>query len=100
MAMFTKMDAEAWFVGILQSVIGGAASAVSAWLGINVAGAAGAAVPVLNFKAMGIIMLTGALTNLFFYLKQSPIPKTVERTETSRTTVTKEITETPTEEDK
>lgn len=93
---FSKMDAAAWFEGIASSIIGGAASSASAWLGINIAGAAGAAVPILNWKALGIIMLTGALTNLFFYLKQSPIPKTVERTE--RTSITKEIVETPTEE--
>lgn len=96
---FNKMDAAAWFEGIVQAIVGGAATAGSSWATINLAGAAGAAVPTLNIKALGIILAAGAITNLFFYLKQSPIPKTVERTEQTTRTTTKEITETPTEVD-
>lgn len=87
------MDAKTWLNGLIAAVIGGAATAGGSWLAINAAGAAGAAVPALNWKALGIILLVGSATNLFAYLKQSPIPTVVQRTE--QTTLTKETTETP-----
>lgn len=84
------MSAKQWLAGIAAAVIGGAATAGGSWLAINAVGAAGAEVPVLNLKALGIILLVGAGTNLAAYLKQSPIPTTVEQTSV---TVTK--TKTP-----
>lgn len=63
-----------WLKGLLAAVIGGAATMGSSWMGLAMAGLAGLAVPQLNFKALGIIMLCGSITNLLAYLKQSPIP--------------------------
>lgn len=80
---------EPWLKGLIAAVVGGAATAGGSWMAINAAGAAGAAVPVLNWKSLGIILLVGAVTNLFAYLKQSPIPSTIEQTQI---TVTKEST--------
>lgn len=91
------MDTTVWLKGIAAAIIGGAATAGSSWAAINLAASAGAIVPTLNFKALGIIMLAGAVTNFLAFLKQSPIPTTIERTE--RTTITKEVTATPTPED-
>lgn len=94
------MDAKSWLAGLVAAVIGGAATAGGSWLAINAAGAAGAAVPTLNWKALGIILLVGAATNLFSFLKQSPIPTVIERTEETRVTVSKEITEAQVEDKK
>lgn len=63
-----------WAYALIQTVVGGAATAASSWLGMSGAKELGLNVPSLNFKALGVIMLSGALTNLFFYLKQSPLP--------------------------
>ncbi len=78
-----------WLWGIAQAIIGGAATAASSWLGLLAGREAGLAVPTLNLKALGTICITGAVTNLFFFLKQSPIPKHREQT---TLTVTKEVT--------
>ena len=77
-----------WLNGIAGAVVGGAATAGSTWLGMLAAKEVGLAVPTLNFKALGAILITGALSNLFFYLKSSPTPATVQQT---TVTLTKEI---------
>ncbi|HTA30718.1 MAG TPA: hypothetical protein VK731_09530 [Candidatus Cybelea sp.] len=64
-----------WLYSLGSAVIGGAATSGSAWLGMAGAKAAGVDVPNLNFKALGIILISGGLSSLFFYLKQSPLPK-------------------------
>jgi hypothetical protein len=86
------MSLQQWLSGLLAAVIGGAATAGGSWLAINAAGAAGATVPILNVKALGIILLVGAGTNLFSFLKQSPLPSS---TTTTQVTLTKEVTKTP-----
>lgn len=89
-----NLNWEAWFYGIFAAGIGGAATAGGAWLGMAGAKAAGLDVPTLNWQALGVILTSGALTNLFFYLKQSPMPaievskttiveKTIEKTQTT-----------------
>lgn len=86
--MFTlPSNVNDWLTGIAGAVIGGAATAGSTWMGLLAAREAGFAVPTLNFKALGTILVTGALTNLFFYLKTSPVP---QRKEQTTVTVTKE----------
>jgi hypothetical protein len=73
-----------WLHGLFGGIIGGAASAGSAWMGMACAKSAGVDVPALNFKALGIILLSSGLMSAFAYLKQSPLP------EVSSVTVTKE----------
>jgi hypothetical protein len=63
-----------WFYHAGQSVIGGAAAAGSAWLGTSVGHAVSSSIPVLDWRAMGFVLLSSACTNLFFFLKQSPLP--------------------------
>lgn len=82
-----KDNSRVWLRGMMAAIIGGAATAGGSWMAINAAGAAGAAVPVLNIKALGLILVVAALTNLFQYLRQSPIPASVEQ---ATITVTKE----------
>ncbi len=65
---------EKWLYALAQTVIGGAATAGSSGLGMTAAKAVGLDVPTLNFKALGLICLSGAVTNLFFFLKASPLP--------------------------
>lgn len=88
------MDAQSWIQGLLAAVIGGSATAGGSWLAINAAGAAGAAVPTLNWKALGIILLVGAATNMFAFLQKSPIPTIVTRTSTSTTATSREVVDT------
>ena len=84
-------DWRVWLDGIGSAIIGGAATAASSWLGMLAAKEVGLAVPSLNFKALGTILVTGGLTNLFFYLRTSPLPSSVKKQETT-ITVTKETT--------
>lgn len=72
--MSTKTRVESWLYGMGKCVIGGAAATGSAWMGLAMAGSVGLEVPHLNFKSLGIILATSSLSNLFFYLKQSPLP--------------------------
>ncbi len=79
-------SATQWLQGIAAAVIGGGASAGQSWLGMSAAHSVGLNVPVLNWKALGVIMLSAATTSLLAFLAKSPIPI---RTETERTTLTK-----------
>ena len=72
--MSLKSRIEGWFYGMGQCIIGGAAAAGSAWMGLSMAKSVGMDVPVLNWKSLGMILLTSSLSNLFFFLKQSPLP--------------------------
>lgn len=65
---------ETWLYGLLGGVIGGGATSVTTWLGMAGAKAVGLDVPALNFKAVGVIFVSGAMVNAFSYLKQSPLP--------------------------
>ena len=85
----------AWGYGLFSGVIGGGATAGSAWMGMSVAKSAGVDVPVLNLKSLGIILAAGSLTSALAYLKKSPLPPVdtitetvVESTQTETTTTT------------
>lgn len=80
-----------WIKGIERACISGAATGVGSWVGLITASAVGLAVPTLNFKALGIVMVMGALTNLSSYFQKSPLPDSVETTQVT-VTQTKEST--------
>ena len=84
--LLIPQNTQQWLKGALAAIIAGAATAGGSWMAINAAGAAGAAIPILNWKALGMILLVSSLTNLFTYLQKSPIPQSVE---TTQVTVTK-----------
>jgi hypothetical protein len=78
MSLFTKVSLEAWLRGLLAAVIGGGASGVTAGIGANFLAPdrfnfAGGSLATL--KLMGLCFLLNAALNMFFFLRQSPIPK-------------------------
>jgi hypothetical protein len=80
---------EVWLRGLFGGFIGGGATASTAWLGMIGAAAIGADVPVLNFKSLGVIFLSGAITNTLAFLKQSPLPPDDDTPETITPSLTK-----------
>ena len=74
-----------WLQGLIAAAVGGDANAGGSWMGLATAKGIGLEVPVLNWKALGIMCLVGSLISVFAYLKQSPIP-------TSSTTTTVSVT--------
>jgi hypothetical protein len=89
--MNIKPEDRLWVRGMAQAVIMGAATAGSSWMALVMANGIGLTVPQLNIKALGIILIAGAATNLFSYLRQSPLPTFVQ---SETTTTTKEVTKT------
>lgn len=85
-----------WAYGFLGGMIGGGASSLGAWLGLTAAKAVGIDVPTLNFKAMGVIFLSGLLSNGVAYLAKSPLPELQITTDTL-TVTTKTTNEIKTE---
>jgi predicted phage tail protein len=77
-----------WAKGLINSVIAGAATAGSSWMALLAAKASGLTVPELNLKALGAILVMGSLTNLFSYLRSSPIFQS--QTTVTQVTTTKE----------
>lgn len=73
-----KLDWQHWTYSLLKSVIGGAAASGSAWLGTAVAHAISVSVPIMDWRALGAVLVTSSATNLFFYLKESPLPKDLD----------------------
>lgn len=69
-----KKKLQKWAYGLIGGCIGGGASSLVSWLGMTAAKAAGIDVPSLNFKAMGVIFLTGVITHGVAYLAKSPLP--------------------------
>lgn len=63
-----------WVYGLLAGCIGAGAQGVIGSLGIVVSNAAGANIPQLNLKQIGVIFASGALVAGFMYLQRSPLP--------------------------
>lgn len=67
-----------WLYSLGASVVGGAATSVTTWLGMIGAEKLGLNVPSLNWQAMGVICASGAATAFFAYLAKSPLPPLIE----------------------
>ena len=78
-------DPKAWLYGLFSGVIGGGATGGSAFIGTLAAHSAGADVPILSVKQLGIVIASSAIISALAYLKQSPLPP-VETTDTTFTT--------------
>jgi hypothetical protein len=66
---FTQL--ETWTYGLLNAAIMGGSTSVTAWLGMVAAKAAGIAdMPVMNWKSLGVIFVSGAAMKFFAYLSQ------------------------------
>mgnify|MGYP000864621076 CR=1 FL=1 len=70
-----KLNWSHWFYTLLKTVIGGVAATGSAWLGTLVGNQVDNAIPVLQFNQLWSVLLSSTLLNLFFFLKQSPLPE-------------------------
>jgi hypothetical protein len=70
-----KLNWSHWFYTLLKTVIGGVAATGSAWLGTLVGNQVDQAIPVLQFNQLWSVLLSSTLLNLFFFLKQSPLPE-------------------------
>lgn len=95
--MGTKMsdlDWQGWVYGLFHATIGGAASSALGWVGMTGARGVGVDVPVLNWKALGILLVSGAVPSFFLYLKQSPLPSIVTE-QTTTVTIKETKNETP-----
>ncbi len=72
--MHLQMNWQKWRYSLAVAVIAGTSQSVVTWLGLAGAAAVGLDVPALNFKALGICLVSACLFNLFTFLKQSPLP--------------------------
>jgi hypothetical protein len=61
---------ETWTYGLLNAAIMGGSTSVTAWFGMTAAKGVGMDVPVLNFKSLGVIFVSGAAVKFFAYLSQ------------------------------
>ena len=72
-------EVETWTYGLLNAVIMGGSTSVVSWMGMAAAKGVGIDVPALNFKALGVIFISGAAAKFFAYLSQGlPILVTQE----------------------
>jgi len=63
-----------WLYGMGQAVIGGVAASGSAYIATLIGNQIIASIPVMKWQTLGFVLLTSAATNLFFFLRQSPLP--------------------------
>jgi hypothetical protein len=77
-----------WFRGLVGGVISASASAGSSFLGMAGAHGIGIDVPLLNWKSLGVLLLTSGLLSAFLFLKQSPLPPDDDTTIITRQTTT------------
>jgi len=74
-----RLDWNHWFYDLGKTVIGGTATAVTAWLSTAI----GAVIlpqhiEVMRSTSFVAVIVTATATNLFFYLKQSPLPRDLD----------------------
>lgn len=86
-----------WGKTLIGVVVGGAATAGTSALSIATARGLGIDVPLLNFKALGIVMLNAGVFSGLAFLAKSPLPSSkVEHTEV---TITKDVSVSDTDND-
>ena len=67
-------NTQKWLKALVAAIVTGASSSGLAALGIATANGLGATVPQLDWKQLGIMLLSGGLVGALAYLKQSPVP--------------------------
>jgi hypothetical protein len=63
-------ELETWTWGLFNSIVMGGSTSVVSWMGMAAAKGVGIDVPALNFKALGVIFISGAAAKFFAYLSQ------------------------------
>lgn len=74
-----KLDWSHWTYTLAKTVIGGAAGTGAAWLGTLIGNQVDANIHVLQLNQLWSVLLSSVLLNLFFFLKQSPLPEDEEQ---------------------
>jgi hypothetical protein len=72
--MLMSLKTKIWFKALLAALITGASSTGLSALGIATANGLGVEVPKLDWKQLGVMMLSGAIVGTLSYLKKSPVP--------------------------
>jgi hypothetical protein len=89
-----KLNWERYWYDFFSSVLKHVGTALAGWGGINIASAAGANVPALDAKALGIFILSaGIIPAVAAFWAKTPLPD-IEKEETT-VTVTKTSTKPP-----
>ena len=69
-----------WISALGATVIHGVAATGGAFIGVATAKGLGVDVPQLDWKQLGVVLLTSGLSSLFAYLRKSPMPKAEDDT--------------------
>lgn len=69
-----KRSLALWGYGLIGGMLGGGVGALAAWGGLAGASAAGANVPTLNVKGIGVVFITGIISHGVLYVMKSPLP--------------------------
>lgn len=72
--MLINLRTQIWFKSLVAALITGASATGLSALGIATANGLGVEVPKLDWKQLGVMMLSGAIVGTLTYLKQSPVP--------------------------
>jgi hypothetical protein len=92
-----KLNWERYFYDMFSSVFRHMGTALAGWSGLNIANAAGADVPQLDIKALGVFLISaGIIPAVASFWTKTPLPE-IEKEETT-VTVTKTTTKTPPDE--
>ena len=76
-----KLDWSHWLYSLGQAVIGGTAAAGFAYIGTLLGHEIQPdSVPVMNWTSLGFVIITSTASNLFYFLRQSPLPRDLEQT--------------------
>ncbi len=73
-----KLNWAHWAYTLTRTVIGGVAASVTTWLSTLIGNQIDANVQVLQLNQLWYVLGVSFLFNLFFFLKQSPLPDDTE----------------------
>ena len=69
-----KLKTEQWIKALIAAIVTGAASTGLSALGIATASGMGVDIPHLDWKQLGVMLVSGGLVGMLAFLKQSPVP--------------------------
>ena len=72
--MLMTLKTKVWFKALVASLVTGASSTGLSAIGIATANGLGVNVPKLDYKQLGVMLVSGGIVGVLTYLKQSPVP--------------------------
>lgn len=69
-----KLKTEQWIKALVAAIVTGASSTGLSALGIATAAGIGVDIPKLDWKQLGVMLISGGLVGMLAFLKQSPVP--------------------------